>query len=462
MSWVGPFTVVRAYEAVLVHANLHFGFASEPDTATRVVLDWDWIDSIARHTPTPGREPTGSFTPFQSVVEMMCRTVAEPALSAPHLKHETLVKIRVLAGARLAQYQATLRLQAIPNEAMEGDRLDSIANAVANGSNPRQEISHWVKRWLRPMAHQFGQLGLFDQDAKPKPPQRAYLGGRLTNVTRHQALLQLGRLELLSLHLAQWGIESYIPALHTSPMFARDMPPSTIHAVDYNQVISSDLVVLDGAPSLGAGEELAWASRSGAVVILFTPDDSQQVSRLAAGSTGIIHELPLCDEPTDFAEHVDPILIRYQQVMSTHAEQRANGQDIFASILGQLRVALSRSLESIRLDPTTQITERRAREIVISPTHVGQASVAEMIELERHSGVAIIDTVRSGSAPTNSPLTDEEFEALRGAAELLNITGVRVAELAAAAQGGGATNGNQRARRRFSNVEAWVRLNDRL
>ena len=134
--------------------------------------------------------------------------------------------------------------------------------------------------------------------------QKIYISGTLTYAAEKQKKIYLKISELCK----PFCETVYVPHLNgTDPVKNPDVTPAEVWQKDYQEVISSDLVIaFVGEPSLGTGGELEIARMAGRDIILWR-FKGQKVSRLPLGNPAVVEKIEAADE-TDLFEKLKNIL----------------------------------------------------------------------------------------------------------------------------------------------------------
>jgi hypothetical protein len=277
----------------------------------------------------------------------------------------------------------------------------------------------------------------------------------------------MGIQESLAWVLADFGIRSYMPALHTSPTRFPDLNPARVHEVDYLRVLNADVIVAMGGPSLGTGKEIAWAEANGALTVLVPTPECQVISRLPLGSPAYVQELSLHHEPPEVALGI--FLQRHAARLANHARVRRSDHPELRAICERLRHVQKATDDALQHSVNAMLTSRRAAEISTSPVHLLCANIRELKELQFYSKVDL-STLLSRAKPSDPQrvLSPAQYSALELAAQAQGWGVPHVLRLAQAAQSGGTDGSTTGAylsvarRPRFADAEDWIQFSNEL
>lgn len=118
---------------------------------------------------------------------------------------------------------------------------------------------------------------------------KAYISGALTGVSDIEQIKCF--YEKIAEICRDFGLEVYVPHLHSDPVKHPNITPSQVYEMDRKRVAESSLMVAYlGVPSLGTGSELEICQCEHVPVIVLY-EKGRPVSRMARGNPAIIEEI---------------------------------------------------------------------------------------------------------------------------------------------------------------------------
>lgn len=235
-------------------------------------------------------------------------------------------------------------------------------------------------------------------------------------VERACALIKLAAEAAAATMETSWNLHVHAPCLESSPWKAPDTSPEQIFD-DNNRIVceEADALIILGAfgGSLGAGQELAWASSVRLPALLLHKKD-QKVSRQVRG-TPIDLEIVEFLSGRHLIETVVDYVFRRRHAIETHARQRRDRLLALQPLVQTLRDEWNRLDESARrqVHAIARIHPRRVEMLLKRPEALRAASVDEVLAL---AGALGTDPWKQLSGEALPQLSYEQLQGLKTAA----------------------------------------------
>jgi hypothetical protein len=277
-------------------------------------------------------------------------------------------------------------------------------------------------------------------------------------VERECALIKLSVEAAAATMDAPWDLHVHAPCLESSPWKAPDIPPEQIFD-DNIRIVSEDadaLIVLGAfGGSLGAGQELAWASAVRLPVLLLHKKD-QKVSRQVRG-TPIDLEIVEFLSGRDLIQSVVDYIFRRRHAIETHSRQRRDRVVALQPLAQVLRQQWDRLDEAARREvrAIARLHVRRVEAMLDRPEALRAASLDEILAL---AGALGTDPGTHLSGQPLPHLSDEQLQGLKTAASEYDWEVAETLELMRDAQLELAKGGTRRFR--LITAEDWYRFRE--